>query len=90
MNKSEFIKAIAEKSGATIKDSEKSLNMFIEVLSETLGNGNDVSIPGFGSFVVSDRAARKARDFRTGETVEIPASRCVKFKAGKTLKSVVQ
>lgn len=90
MTKSDLVKAIADKAGVTNKDSDKFLNALIEVVSETLVKGEDISIIGFGSFSVAERSACKARNFQTGELVDVAASKTVKFKAGKTLKELVK
>ena len=90
MNKSEFIKAISEKSEATIKDTEKFVNSFIDVVTETMVKGEDVTLVGFGTFLVAEHGARIGRDFKTGKSIEIPASKSVKFKPGKTLKDSVK
>lgn len=90
MNKTELIEAIAEKLGAAPKETAGFLNAFIEVTEETLKEGDSIVIPGFGSFIVADRAARMARDFKTGKHVQVAASKCVRFKVGKTLKDIVK
>ena len=90
MNKGEFAKAISEKACMTIKDSEKFLNAFMDVATEALKNGGDVNLVGFGSFSVVERGARIGMDFRTKKAVEIPASKGVKFKVGKSLKEAVK
>ena len=90
MNKSEFIKAIAEKSEVTIKDAKTVVDAFEEVLMDVLAKGETVMFPGFGSFSVSNRAARTGKDFKTGKTIQVPASKYVKFKVGKTLKDSVR
>lgn len=90
MNKTELVEAIAGKSGASQKDSAEFLSAFISVVEETLCKQESIVIPGFGSFLVTDRAARKARDFNSGELVDVPASKCVRFKVGKTLKDMVK
>lgn len=89
MNKSELIDAMAEKSGLTKKDSESALKAFIETVSDTLAKGEDISLIGFGTFGVGERAARSGRNPKTGETIEIKASKTPKFKAGKALKDKV-
>ena len=86
MTKTELVKAIAEKSGKTIKDADIFLKAFVDTIGETLKKGTDVSIIGFGTFSVAERAARQARNFQTGEMMNIPASKSVRFKAGKALK----
>ncbi len=89
MNKSELVKAISEKSGSTVKDTEKFLNAFIETVTESMKKGDDVALVGFGTFSVAERAARTARNFRTKEIIDVPASKTVKFKVGKNLKDAV-
>ena len=90
MNKTELVKAISEKSGSTQKDAENFLNAFIESVTESMKKGEDVAIIGFGTFSVAERAARTARNFRTNELIDVPASKTVKFKVGKTLKDAVK
>lgn len=90
MTKTDFVKAIAEKAEISIKDADKFLNAFIGVVTENLKKGVDISIIGFGSFSVTERSARKARNFQTGKLMEIPASKSVKFKVGKVLKDSVR
>lgn len=90
MTKTELVRTIADKAGMTIKKADTFLNTFIEVLSENLEKGSDISIIGFGTFSVAERSARKARDFQTGKMIDIVASKTVKFKVGKTLKDAVK
>lgn len=90
MTKTELVRTIADKAGMTVKKADTFLNTFIEVLSENLEKGSDVSIIGFGTFSVAERSARKARDFQTGKMIDIAASETVKFKVGKTLKDAVK
>ena len=89
MNKTELIAALAEKTGSGKKDAEKALNAFVDVVTEALAEGNRVQIVGFGSFEVKERAARTARNPRTGEEITIEASKAPVFKAGKALKDAV-
>ena len=89
MNKTEFVRAISEKAEMTIKDSEKFLNTLIEVITKTLKKGDEISLVGFGSFSIVKRSARAGMDFKTKKAIKIPASKGVKFKAGKTLKEAV-
>jgi DNA-binding protein HU-beta len=86
MNKQELITAIAEKAEMEKDDAKKALNAFIEVVGDELKKGEKIQIIGFGTFEVSERAAREGRNPQTGETMEIKASRNPKFKAGKALK----
>lgn len=89
MNKSEFIQAMAEKSGLSVKDATAALNATLETIQESLRKGEPVSFVGFGTFEVKERAARTGRNPRTNQPVEIPASKVPSFKAGKSLKEAV-
>ena len=89
MTKAELITAVAEKTDLTKKDSEKAVSAVFETITETLKKGDKVSLVGFGTFEVSERAAREGRNPQTGETMEIKASRTTKFKAGKALKDMM-
>lgn len=89
MNKAELVAAIAEKTELSKKDSEKALKAFIDVVTEELKKGEKIQLVGFGTFEVVERAAREGRNPQTGETMNIPASKAPKFKAGKQLKDEV-
>ena len=89
MNKTELIAAIAEKTELSRKDAEKALKAFTEVVEEELKKGEKIQLVGFGTFEVSERAAREGRNPQTGETMQIAASKSPKFKAGKALKDLV-
>ena len=89
MNRSELITSIADKTGLTKKDSEKALAAFIESVEEQLQHGEKVQLVGFGTFEVSERAARTGKNPQTGKEIKIPASKAPKFKAGKALKDLV-
>ena len=89
MNKTELVEAMAKKTAGTKKATEESLNAFIEVVNETLANGDKIQLVGFGTFEVINRVARKGKNPQTGEEIKIPASKSPKFKAGKALKDVV-
>ena len=89
MNKTELVASIAEKTQLSKKDSEMALKAFIDVVSEELKKGEKIQLVGFGTFEVSDRAARTGKNPQTGEAIEIPASKAPKFKAGKALKDAV-
>ena len=86
MNKQELVAAIAEKAELEKDDAKKALNAFIEVVGDELKKGEKIQIIGFGTFEVSERAAREGRNPQTGEAMEIKASKNPKFKAGKALK----
>lgn len=89
MNKTELVAAMAEQTNLSKKDAEAALKAFIDVVSEELKKGEKVQLVGFGTFEVSERAAREGRNPQTGETMEIKASKTPKFKAGKALKDAV-
>ena len=89
MTKAELVTSIAEKTGLTKKDSEKALAAFVDTVTETLAKGDSIQLVGFGTFEVSERAAREGRNPQTGETMEIKASKTPKFKAGKALKDMM-
>ena len=89
MNKTELVAAIADKTELTKKDSEKALKAFIDVVTEELKNGEKIQLVGFGTFEVSERAARTGKNPQTGKAIKIPASKAPKFKAGKALKDTV-
>ncbi|CDE42318.1 histone family protein DNA-binding protein [Clostridium sp. CAG:411] len=89
MNKAELVAAIAEKTELSKKDSEKALKAFIDVVTEELTKGEKIQLVGFGTFEVAERAAREGRNPQTGATMNIPASKAPKFKAGKALKDTI-
>lgn len=89
MNKTELVAAIAERTEVSKKDSEKVLKAFIDVVTEELTKGEKIQLVGFGTFEVSERAAREGRNPQTGDTMVIAASKAPKFKAGKALKDAV-
>lgn len=89
MNKSELVGKVAEKSGLSKKDSEKAVNAMIDAIGEALAQGDKVSLVGFGTFEVRERAPRTGRNPQTGEEIAIPATKVPAFKAGKALKESV-
>ena len=89
MNKTELVSAMAEKTGLSKKDAEAALKAFTDVVAEELKKGEKIQLVGFGTFEVSERAAREGRNPQTGETMKIEASKAPKFKPGKALKDEV-
>lgn len=89
MNKSELIKNVSTVSGLTQDQVTKVLNGFESVVKTTLAAGEDITLVGFGTFKVSDRAARTGRNPKTGEELQIAAAKVPTFKAGKSLKEAV-
>ena len=89
MNKTELIAAMAEQAQISKKDAEAALKAFTDVVAEELKANGKVQLVGFGTFEVSERAAREGRNPQTGETMTIAASKAPKFKAGKALKDMI-
>lgn len=89
MNKTELIAAVAEKTGLSKKDSDAAVAAMVDVITESLVQGEKVQLVGFGSFEVKSRSARMSRNPHTKEQIEIPASKVPVFKAGKALKDTV-
>ena len=89
MNKTELVAAVAEQADISKKDAEKVLKAFVDVVTEEMKKGEKVQLVGFGTFEVSERAAREGRNPHTGETMKIEACKAPKFKAGKALKDEV-
>ena len=89
MNKTELVAAMAEKAGLSKKDAEAALKAFTETVADELKKGEKVQLVGFGTFEVSERAAREGRNPQSGEVMKIAASKAPKFKAGKALKDMI-
>lgn len=85
MNKTELINAISEKAGLSKADSKKALDAFIESVGEELKKGGKIALVGFGTYSVTEKAARKGINPRTKQQIDIPAKKVVKFKAGADL-----
>ena len=90
MNKSDLADAVMNKIGGTKKAAEDAVEAVFDTITNSLKSGNEVSVAGFGVFVAKKRAAREARNPRTGETVHVPATTVAKFRAGKSLKEAVK
>ncbi|KTD16730.1 HU family DNA-binding protein [Legionella jordanis] len=90
MNKSQLIEAIANGSGVTKADASRVIDTFMTAVTDALKSGDQVVLPGFGSFSITNRAERTGRNPQTGATIKIKASRVARFKAGKALKEAVQ
>ena len=89
MKKVELVEAVAEKAGLTKADATRAIDATFETITEALANGDKITLVGFGTFSVSERAAREGRNPRTGATVQIAARNAVSFKAGSALKDAV-
>ena len=89
MNKTELVAAMAKETNLSKKDVEAVLKSFTDVVADELKKGGKIQLVGFGTFEVSERAAREGRNPQTGETMTIASSKATKFKAGKALKDMV-
>ena len=89
MKNAELLAAIAEKNGSTKKNAEAALDAVISTITEALEKGDKVAIPGFGTFEVRDRAAKKSINPATKKPIEVPAKKVPAFKAAKALKEAV-
>ena len=89
MNKNELVAAVADGAGLSKADAGKAVDSVFDAVSDALKGGDEVRIVGFGTFSVASRAASTGRNPRTGETIQIKASKQPKFKAGKGLKDAV-
>jgi DNA-binding protein HU-beta len=90
MNKSELIDAIAESSGITKADAGRALEGFTGAVTGALSRGDSVTLVGFGTFSVKDRAERVGRNPQTGREITIQAAKMAKFKAGKSLSDAIK
>ena len=90
MNKTEFINAVAEKSGLSKVDAKKAVEAFVETVSSELKDGGKVALLGFGSFSVAEKSARKGVNPKTKQPIEIAARKSVKFKAGAELADLIK
>lgn len=90
MTKADLINAIAEKADITKTKASEALNAMLSGITETLAEGEQVSLPGFGTFLLRRREARTGRNPQTGEIMQIKAANIPAFKAGKNLKDAVQ
>lgn len=89
MTKADFISKVAQTSGLTKKDATAATDAVIATITEVLKKGDTISFIGFGTFSTTERAARTARVPSTGKTIQVPATKVAKFKAGKNLKEAV-
>jgi DNA-binding protein HU-beta len=89
MNKTELIDAVAEATDSSKAAANKAVDAVLDTITNALKGGDQVTLVGFGTFLVRDRAARTGRNPQTGETINIAASKAPAFKAGKALKDAV-
>ncbi len=89
MTLEELINAVARETGMTKANANKAVHAVLHAVQDALSRGERVAIAGFGVFEVAQRAARKGRNPRTGETIDIPPTKAVRFRPGKTLREAV-
>lgn len=89
MNKSELLETIAESAEVSRATASKALDAMLDGITDALKNGEQVTLVGFGTFSVRERAERSGRNPQTGETIKIKAAKIPSFKAGKALKDAV-
>lgn len=90
MNKTEFITTVAEKSGLSKADAKKAVEAFVETVSDQMQAGNKIALLGFGTFSVTEKAARKGVNPKTKQPIEIAARKAIKFKPGAELNDKIQ
>jgi len=90
MNRTQLIEKVAGKAELTKKDADKFLSAYIETVTEAMKAGEKVTLVGFGTFEVRERAAREGRNLRTGEPMHIPATKYPAYKAGESFKDAVK
>jgi DNA-binding protein HU-beta len=90
MTKADLINKVAREAKIPRAAAERAINSFTTTVTGVLKAGDKITLPGFGTFLVSNRSARKGRNPRTGEEINIPAARVPKFKVGKGLKDAVK
>jgi len=89
MNKAEFVDSVAAKAGMSKQDAGTAVDAVLDSLTDAMKGGNQITLIGFGTFLVRERDARTGRNPRTGEAIQIAASKVPSFKAGKALKDAV-
>ncbi len=89
MNKAELIEAVAEGADISKAAASRAVDTMLDTITAALSKGDQVTLVGFGTFSVRDRAARTGRNPKTGEPIQIPAAKSPGFKAGKALKDAV-
>jgi len=89
MNKDDLISKVASRIGISKSEAAKSVDAVFSSITNSLKGGNEVRLVGFGTFLITNRAATTGRNPRTGESIEIPAKKVPKFRAGKALKETV-
>ena len=89
MNKNDLVNVVSDKAALSKADAAKAIDAVLDAITASLRDGTEVRLVGFGTFLVSSRAASTGRNPRTGEAIDIPAAKLPKFKAGKGLKDAL-
>ncbi len=89
MNKVELVNTLAAKTGQTKRASEEMLDAILDTIKDTVSDGDKVTLVGFGTFAMTERSARRGRNPRTGDTIDIPAKKVPRFVPGKDFKDAV-
>jgi DNA-binding protein HU-beta len=89
LNRNDLVATVADETGLSRKDAAKAVDGVFDAITSALKSGDEVRLVGFGTFTVAERAASEGRNPRTGEPIQIAASRVPKFKAGKGLKDLL-
>ena len=90
MSKQEFVEKVADEAGLSKKDANAAVEAMLKTIEDALKSGEEVSFTGFGKFHVADRGAREGRNPRTGESMQIPATKVPRFTAGPGLKNATK
>ncbi len=90
MNKAQLVEKVADEVGLTKKDTRKVVDAVTQTIAEALSGGEKVTLVNFGTFRIRNRKSRKGRNPQTGEKIQIPAKKVVKFEIGKGLREVVK
>jgi len=90
MKKADLVAKVADEAKIPRAAAERAINAFVNVVTDALKAGDKVTLPGFGTFMVAQRAARKGRNPRTGQEIQIPSAKVPKFKVGKNLRDAVK
>ena len=89
MTKKEMIHALSKKTGVSLKEAETAFTAVVDLITEEIASNGEAAVSGLGTFTIRSRSTRKGRNFQTGESVQIPSSKSVGFRAGKTLKEMI-
>lgn len=89
MTKKEMIHALSKKTGMSLKEAEIAFTAVVDLITEEITEKEEAAVSGLGTFMIRSRSSRKGRNFQTGQSVQIPSSKSVGFRAGKNLKEAI-